>query len=57
MRHLMLQTERVAQADANIFLFTTFDQLKRNVLVEPVWHRASSPEPMPLFTREQGFAL
>ena len=46
MRNLMAQTEREAGVDAEVFLFTTFDQLKPStVLAEPIWWQVGEQDP------------
>ena len=55
MRNLIRQTQKVVGAGgANIFLFTTFDQLGTgNILTEPIWWQTGKEEPVPLFAGAQ----
>ena len=51
MRHLIRQTEEVLGANARLFLFSTFENLKeKNVLTEPVWYQSNQQEPITLFS-------
>ena len=50
MKNLMNQTERIARREAPFFFFTTFHELKANILIDPIWFQAGKSNPVSLIS-------
>lgn len=48
MEHLIEQTQETAGEGARWFYFTSWDQLVKNVLTDPIWYKVGSVEPIAL---------